>query len=372
MWKSSVDLVVKVSEGLGKTVRLEDVKANYGNKAMHLIRIHGAEQADGSYDISAIISGANTEQPAATKPNPVVMEKKMENALMNLIPAKDKNYVPWGCYPVVRKVISTNKFAPIFVSGPSGNGKTMGVAQACAVEGRELIVMNITNETTADELIGTWALVDGNTVWKDGPVLTAMRRGAVLCLDEIDQATSKILCIQTIMQDHAYYNPKTGETVTSKPGFTIVGTANTKGNGEGSDRFIGAMPLNEAFLERFPIIIEQDWPTEAVEKKILKKHLSDEAMIGRLVKWAGVTRAAFDDGAINGCIATRRLVQICNNIDIFGKEVEAIGYAVARFNKEDAASMVEVYQKLMKDPNADPVATPEPEQEEDEIVDPFD
>ena len=186
-------------------------------------------------------------------------------------------------------------------------------------------------------------------IWKDGPVIAAMRRGAVLCLDEIDQARPAILALQTVAQNKPYFIKKTNELVRPRKGFTLIATANTKGNGDGMDKFSGAQILNEAFLERFSIIVEQDYPTEAVEKRILEKHTANKALIARLAKFAKITRAAYKDGAVTHCLTTRRLVQICNNIEIFNNEKYGVELAVSRFNEENKQMFVELYDKLVKE-----------------------
>lgn len=186
-------------------------------------------------------------------------------------------------------------------------------------------------------------------VWKDGPVIAAMRRGAVLCLDEIDQARPAILALQTVAQNKPYFIKKTNELVRPRKGFTLIATANTKGNGDGMDKFSGAQILNEAFLERFSIIVEQDYPTEAVEKRILEKHSANKALIARLAKFAKITRTAYKDGAVTNCLTTRRLVQICNNIEIFNDEKYGIELAVSRFNEENKQMFIELYDKLIKE-----------------------
>ena len=193
-------------------------------------------------------------------------------------------------------------------------------------------------------------------IWKDGPVIAAMRRGAVLCLDEIDQARPAILALQTVAQNKPYFIKKTNELVRPRKGFTLIATANTKGNGDGMDKFSGAQILNEAFLERFSIIVEQDYPTEAVEKRILEKHTANKALVARLAKFAKITRAAYKDGAVTHCLTTRRLVQICNNIEIFNDEKYGVELAVSRFNEENKQMFVELYDKLIKEDAASAAA----------------
>ena len=310
----------------------------------------------GVWDLSNVVNFAKKENDAVAMPATVVNAFGAESAT---VPSKDPNYVSWGCYKIVRKALSSKMFLPIYITGDSGNGKTLGVEQACHAEKRPLIAVNVTNETAEEDLIGNFSLSNGNMTWNDGPAIRAMKQGAVLLLDEIDQATSKILCLQTILQNYEYHIKKTGETVRAAPGFTVVATANTKGNGESADRFIGANILNEAFLERFAVIVEQEYPTEAIEKKILSKHNSDEKIISRLVTWANGVRASFNAGAISSPITTRRLVQICKNMAVFGDEVDAVTYAVNRFSAQERDNLVSLYKALM----VDAPAAPEPAEE---------
>lgn len=267
----------------------------------------------------------------------------------NLIPIKSDKYIPWGCYDIVRKVISTNIFAPVWIAGDSGNGKTLGVEQACAAEGRELILINISNETSEEDLIGSYTLTDGNLEWKDGPVIVAMRRGAVLALDEIDQARSSIMCLNTIAQGNAYYIKKTNELVYPKAGFTLIGTANTKGDGAGMDKFTGAQIMNEAFLERFSIIIEQQYPTRDVEAKILSKETDDLYLIKNLLDISVQIRKSYIDGDLDFTLTTRRLVHIAKNHSIFKDAMLSINLAIARFPQDDQEVIRELYLALVKE-----------------------
>ena len=267
----------------------------------------------------------------------------------NLIPLKSDAYIPWGCYDIVRKVISSKIFAPVWITGESGNGKTLGVEQACADEGRELILINISNETSEEDLIGSYTLLDGNLIWRDGPIITAMRLGAVLCLDEIDQARSSIMCLNTIAQGSAYYIKKTNELVKPSPGFTLIGTANTKGDGEGMDKFSGAQIMNEAFLERFSIIFEQDYPTRNIEEQILLKHIGDKNLIRHLLDITAQIRRSYRDGDLDFNLTTRRLVHITKNYAIFDDIVLSIDLAIARFSTDNQQIIRELYSALVKE-----------------------
>lgn len=268
-----------------------------------------------------------------------------------LIPSKDKNYVPFGNFTDLKKIINSGVFYPTFITGLSGNGKTMGVEQACAQTNRELIRVNITIETDEDDLIGGFRLVDGNTVWHNGPVIEALQRGAVLLLDEIDLASNKILCLQSILEGTGVYLKKTGVTVTPAPGFTVFATANTKGKGSDDGRFIGTNVLNEAFLERFPLTFEQEYPVPRIETKMLNNYCSelgccDEEFITNLCTWADVIRKTFAEGGIDEVISTRRLVHIIRAFSIFDNRLKAIKLCLNRFDDETKSAFLELYSKI--------------------------
>ena len=270
----------------------------------------------------------------------------------SLVPSKDANYVPFGNYSDVKKIIQSKIFYPAFITGMSGNGKTFGVEQACAALGRELIRVNITVETDEDDLIGGFRLVNGETVWHNGPVIEALERGAVLLLDEIDLASNKILCLQSILEGNGVFLKKIGKFVRPKSGFNVIATANTKGKGSDDGRFIGTNVLNEAFLERFPVTFEQEYPTVSIENKILKQSgLDDDTFCIRLVDWADIIRKTFNDGGIDELISTRRLVHIVNAYKIFGSKEKAIEVCVNRFDEETKQSFMELYDKVDADVN---------------------
>ncbi len=269
----------------------------------------------------------------------------------NLIPAKDDTFVPFGNFTDIKKIIKSNLFYPAFITGLSGNGKTFCVEQACAQLGRELIRVNITIETDEDDLIGGFRLVNGATVWHNGPVIEALQRGAVLLLDEIDLASNKILCLQSILEGKGLFLKKTGQYINPKKGFQIIATANTKGKGSDDGRFIGTNVLNEAFLERFPVTFEQSYPTPATEQKILEGialdlGIEDRAFCKHLVDWADIIRKTFYDGGIEDIISTRRLVHIINAFSIFNNKEKAIKVCINRFDEETKASFIELYDKV--------------------------
>jgi len=272
----------------------------------------------------------------------------------NLIPDKDDTFVPFGNFVDVKKILGSNLFYPIFITGLSGNGKTLSVEQACAALNKELIRVNITIETDEDDLIGGFRLVNGETVWHNGPVIDALEKGAVLLLDEIDLASNKILCLQSILEGKGLFLKKIGKYVKPANGFNVVATANTKGKGSDDGRFIGTNVLNEAFLERFPITFEQEYPTATVEKKILEGisldlGVEDREFCSRLTDWAQMIRKTFYEGAIDEIISTRRLVHIIRAYSIFNNKAKAIKVCLNRFDDETKQSFLELYDKVDAD-----------------------
>ena len=282
----------------------------------------------------------------------------------NLVPEKDDTFVKFGSFADVKKIIQSRIFYPTFITGLSGNGKTFSVEQACAQLGRELIRVNITIETDEDDLIGGFRLVNGATVWHDGPVIQALNRGAVLLLDEIDLASNKILCLQSILEGKGVFLKKIGKFVRPAAGFNIIATANTKGKGSDDGRFIGTNVLNEAFLERFPVTFEQDYPAPSVESRILggiaaKLGVTDTAFCKRLVDWADIIRKTFYDGGVEEIISTRRLVHIVRAYSIFNNKTKAIQVCVNRFDDDTKQSFMELYDKVDPDFNIAPEITKE-------------
>ena len=273
----------------------------------------------------------------------------------NLIPDKDDTFVKFGSFADVKKILHSRLFYPTFITGLSGNGKTFSVEQACAQLNRELIRVNITIETDEDDLIGGFRLVDGGTVWHNGPVIEALQRGAVLLLDEIDLASNKILCLQSILEGKGVFLKKIGKFVKPTPGFNVIATANTKGKGSEDGRFIGTNVLNEAFLERFCVTFEQPYPTSAIEIKILQGiaaslNLTEiDNFCKRLADWGDVIRKTFYDGGIDEIISTRRLVHIIRAYSIFGDKAKAIQVCINRFDDETKTAFLELYDKIDAD-----------------------
>ncbi len=276
----------------------------------------------------------------------------------NLVPATDDTFVKFGSFNDVKNIIKSKQFYPSFITGLSGNGKTFGVEQACALLKRELIRVNITIETDEDDLIGGFRLINGNTVWHNGPVIEALQRGAVLLLDEIDLASNKILCLQPILEGKGIFLKKIGKFVEPAAGFNVIATANTKGKGSDDGRFIGTNVLNEAFLERFPVTFEQDYPAPSIEKRILggvasTLGITDTDFIARLVDWGDIIRKTFYDGGIEEIISTRRLVHIVRAYSIFNDKMKAIQVCVNRFDDETKQAFLELYDKVDADVDLD-------------------
>ena len=272
----------------------------------------------------------------------------------NIVPTKDPVFVPWGYFKDIKSIVSSKQFYPIFVTGLSGNGKTMNVSQACAQAKRECIRVNITIETDEDDLLGGYRLQDGQTVWQNGPVIEAMERGAILLLDEIDLASNKIMCLQPILEGNGVFLKKINKFVKPAPGFNVIATANTKGQGSEDGKFIGTNILNEAFLERFPITVEQAYPTNKIESKILTNVMSekgltkkdDEKFANNLITWADIIRKTFYEGGVDEIISTRRLVHIVEAYTIFKNKMKAIEMCTNRFDVDTKTSFMDLYSKV--------------------------
>lgn len=261
------------------------------------------------------------------------------------VPAKYPDYVPFGFYKDLTNIIKSKMFYPVFITGLSGNGKTLMVEQVCATLNRECIRVNISIETDESDLLGGPTLVNGNVVNRDGPVLTAMKKGAVLLIDEVDRGSNKLMCLQGILEGKPYFNKKSGEMVYPTPGFTVIATANTKGRGSEEGRYLSQI-LDDAFLERFPITVEQEYPDTKTEKKILNPLIEDTEFVDNLVKWADVVRQSFDQGATDEIISTRRLVHIAKAYTIFGDRMKAIELCVNRFDTETKLAFLDLYSKV--------------------------
>jgi len=281
---------------------------------------------------------------------------------IDLVPKQYKNYVPFGDFDDIVSIVSSKKFFPVFVTGHSGNGKTMSIEQACAKAKRKFICISMTPETDEGDLLGNYVLIDGNMEWRDGPVTTAARQGAVLCIDEIDYGAQNLSCLQRVLEGKPFMLKKKGELIVPSEGFTIFATANTKGKGSDDGRYMFTNVLNEAFLERFLNTYEQKWPPVRIEKKIIEKELQsvgreDSDFADKLVLWADTIRKTFDDGGCDEVISTRRLVHVVNTFGIHNDKIKAISLCLNRFDDDTKASFLDLYTKI--DAGVDPTAQPE-------------
>jgi hypothetical protein len=268
-----------------------------------------------------------------------------------IIPDRYKNYVPFGAFDDIKSIVHSRKFYPVFITGPSGNGKSMSVEQVCAHLGREYICYSMTPESDETDLLGGYVLINNEMVWRDGPVTIAARRGAVLCVDEIDYGAQNLSVLQRVLEGKPFLLKKKGEIVHPKEGFQIFATANTKGRGSDDGRYMFTNVLNEAFLERFPITFEQEWAPATVEKRIIKKELEyagkgDDEFANHLVMWAGITRKLFEDDGISDVISTRRLVHIAKAYPIFNDRIKSINYCLNRFDNDTKRAMIDMYTKV--------------------------
>ena len=270
----------------------------------------------------------------------------------SLIPPAFDGYVKWGHFSDVEKIVRSKQFYPIFITGLSGNGKTLMVEQVCAKLKRECFRVNITRQTDEDDLLGGFRLINGNTVWQDGPVVSAMKQGGVLLLDEVDLASHNIMCLQPVLEGKGVFLKKIGQWITPAPGFTVFATANTKGKGSDDGRFIGTSVLNEAFLDRFPITMEQPYASPTTERKILVKQGCDNTFADHLTRWADMIRKAFSEGAVDEIISTRRLVNITKAFAIFGNKEKSINFCLSRFDDDTREAFINLYSKVDADMHA--------------------
>lgn len=321
----------------------------------------------GRYQLPSIGTKVKTqekvEEPMTVDLNVVALRQpKMVDESDTSIPEKYPDYVPFGFYNDLRNVIKSGDFYPVFITGLSGNGKTLMVEQVCATLGRECLRVNISIETDESDLLGGPTLINGNVVNRDGPVLQAMKRGAVLLIDEVDRGSNKLMCLQGILEGKPYYNKKSGEMVYPKDGFTVIATANTKGRGSEEGKYLSQI-LDDAFLERFPITVEQEYPDSKTEKKILTPLIDDAEFVDRLVQWADIVRQSFTQGAVDEIISTRRLVHIAKAYKIFDNRMKAIELCVARFDTETKEAFLDLYSKVDAKVTAPPVQVTPPTKE---------
>ena len=316
------------------------------------------------FDLSALMTNV-IPMPVKPKPvmpmasanpsqMPVAAQTETVNVLednVKIVPEKMSNYVPFGHFKDVKNIIKSGIFFPVFVTGLSGNGKTLMIEQVCASLKRELFRVNVTIETDEDDLMGGHTLVNGNISFREGPVIKAMRKGAVLLLDEVDLGSNKLMCLQSVLEGKGYLIKKTGEWVTPKEGFTILATANTKGQGSDDGKFIGTQIMNEAMLERFAITMQQEYPPVTTERSILKKEMAltgdvDTEFCHKLVDWADIIRKTYYEGAIDDVITTRRLVHIVNAFRMFDDKLKSITMCISRFDEETRNSILDLYSKI--------------------------
>ena len=382
MKKNQIDFINYAKEKYGTDVltvaQLKEANANFGFKYAPQWLIKNANYKvgkstfklpDSSGELAVntkilsdtIKTSQATQQPSLvpsqieeTADAPVIKQEAayiVSSLVGNIVPKKDTTFVAFGNYSDVKSIVKSKQFYPVFITGLSGNGKTMGITQACAETNRELVRVNITIETDEDDLLGGYRLKDGDTVWQNGPVIEAMERGAVLLLDEVDLASNKIMCLQPILEGNGVFVKKINKFVSPKPGFQVFATANTKGQGSDDGKFIGTNVLNEAFLERFPITFEQKYPSVAIEKKILVNVLNsagkpDDEFATKLTTWADVIRKTYFEGGVDEIISTRRLVHIVQAYIIFNNRLKSIELCTNRFDDDTKNSFVDLYTKV--------------------------
>jgi MoxR-like ATPase len=323
-----------------------------------------AKAGRGMYNISCFSDNLVYAPAMVAQVLPMVKPQTLETKVDNLVPTKESQYVPFGFFKDLKSILQSKIFYPVFITGLSGNGKTTMVEQVCADLKRECIRVNISIETDEDDLIGGNTLVNGNIVYREGPVLMAMKRGAVLLIDECDRGSNKLMCMQAIMEGKSYLNKKTGEVIEPAPGFTIIATANTKGRGTEDGRFSGAQMIDDAFLERFAITVEQEFPNSKVEKKIVlgkmaELNCTDEDFANKLVSWADIIRHTFEEGGIDELVSTRRLLHIVKAFAMFGDRSKAIELCTNRFDDETKTAFLDLYSKVDAPAvNPDPAPAP--------------
>jgi hypothetical protein len=351
--KMSTDYIVSSLKALfGTNVTTADIRgwcaSNGTNYQTVTNKLKQFKVGHGCWNLE--VTQQRVEEIERTFQSPAVLPSTPQN----LIPDKDDTFVKFGNFNDIKKIIQSRIFYPAFITGLSGNGKTLSVEQACSQLKRELIRVNVTVETDEDDLIGGFRLINGETVWHNGPVIEALERGAILLLDEIDLASNKILCLQSVLEGKGVFLKKIGRFVKPTVGFNVVATANTKGKGSEDGRFIGTNVLNEAFLERFPVTFEQSYPSTAIEVKILEGvasqlSVSDSEFCKRLADWGDIIRKTFYDGGIDEIISTRRLVHIIRAYAIFQDKAKAIQVCVNRFDDETKTAFLELYDKIDAD-----------------------
>ena len=314
---------------------------------------------------------ASVEKPKTVSKSKTV--QKTPAVSVSLIPQSDPQYVSWGHFKDIKTIISSKIFYPVFVTGLSGNGKTSMIHEVCAKLKRDLVRVNITIETDEDDLLGGFRLVDGETVWQDGPIINAMRRGSIALVDEIDLASHKIMCLQPVLEGKPIYLKKINEVVYPEPGFNVIATANTKGKGSDDGRFIGTNILNEAFLDRFSATFYQEYPSTKMETKILKKQfakyeIDEDEFVDKLVKWADVIRRSFKEGAVDDIVTTRRLIDVTKSYSIFNDKMKAVAMCLERFDDETKESFTDLYTKIDAGVSLEDLNQSDEVQEEEDVI----
>ena len=350
------EVKVLIQEGLwGKEIHnwmtAEGYRFKEGNRWIHRIPTELLENPESVQEEKTQDLESDYFKPIEDIDGLNLLKQKEENRfdVMNFIPSVDPNYIAWGNHKDVQSIVKSRMFFPMFITGLSGNGKTFMVEQVCAKLKRECVRVNVTIETDEDDLLGGFRLQDGQTVFHKGPVVEAMERGAVLLLDEVDLASSKILCLQPVLEGKGVFLKKINQWITPEEGFNVIATANTKGKGSESGQFMGTNILNEAFLERFAITLEQEYTQPKTEVRIVKSAMGDkvdEEFASKLVDWAKVIRDTHADGGIDEIISTRRLVHIAKSYAIFGDRMKSSELCVARFDSEIKDTFLDLYTKI--------------------------
>lgn len=362
------DLLVSTGK---QSVTIDELKKVAKKAGLKTVYFYTKEENNrlsrGLYKVPVVENAATVSMQAQVIPMTTKTEVKQTGGIQSvktdletgsLIPKAYKNYVAFGNFDDVLSIVKSERFFPVFITGHSGNGKTMSIEQACAKAKRKFICVSMTPETDEGDLLGNYVLVNGNMEWRDGPVTTAARQGAVLCIDEIDYGAQNLSALQRVLEGKPFMLKKKGEMVTPTQGFTVFATANTKGKGSDDGRYMFTNVLNEAFLERFRTTMEQDFPPVKIETKIIQKELAsvdkqDDEFAQKLVKWADVIRKTFRDGGCDEVISTRRLVHIVETYGIFGDKLKAIKLCLNRFDDDTKASFVDLYTKIDADVNLD-------------------
>ena len=364
MRHSKKNLMIEEMQRLGYTSplnrdQLMTAARNVGLTVVPLWAVDPARRVSrGVFNCPELDGAANTSTTTSTSSNTAcnmaltkVSPMHNTDTTVHLIPNVNKTYVPWGHYDEISKIVDSKKFAPVFITGLSGNGKTTMVEQICAQQQKHLFRVNITELTDEDDLLGGMRLVDGNTVWQDGPVVKAMESGSILLLDEVDLGSHKIMCLQPVLEGKGVFLKKINRWVHPKVGFNVLATANTKGKGSDDGRFAGTNILNEAFLDRFDFTYEQEYAPRSTEKRILIKKMDsfgkkDEDFADCLTRWSETIRKAFYEGAVSEVITTRRLEAVAKLFTIVGDRMTAIERSLARFDNETKAAFLNFYTKI--------------------------